>query len=157
MDALELLGNIEQLDIVKVAGEALAECTEEFVNLNREQLLEGLLSTGHEITPSYFEDPFFKTPEAAKRYSDWKDQITPNPKRSKGTPNLFIIGSFHQSISMEVKEGEYEIGSDYKDAESITGKFTENIFGLDEEKRGELIDEKLEEVFFQKSHEELGL
>jgi dihydroorotase len=157
MDALEMIQNLEQLDVKKIAADALDESRSEFIALNREQLLEGRLSTGDDISPSYFEDPYFKTPESAKRYSDWKDKITPHPKRNKGTPNLFIIGSFHQSIGMEVDGDEFEMMSDYKDAGSILSKFSEDIFGLNEEKAEALIDKTLAPTFYEKAHEQLGL
>jgi hypothetical protein len=157
MDALELLENIEALDIETIAGDALRDHQDRYVELNKEQLLEGKLSTGMDITPSYLSDPYFKTPAAAQKYSDWKDKITPNPKRGKGVPNLFIIGSFHNSISMEIKKDSYEILSDYKDAGDIMSKFTENIFGLDEEKAEQLIEEGLADSFYDKAHEQLGI
>jgi hypothetical protein len=156
MDALELLEVIEQLDVTKVATEAFAESTDDYVRLNREQMMEGKTITGDDISPSYFEDPFFKTPEAAKKYSDWKDKITPNPKRKKGVPNLYITGPFHQSLQMEVEKDEYLLSSDYKDAESILSKF-DDVLGLNDEKREKLIDGKLGETFYDKLHEETGL
>jgi hypothetical protein len=159
MDALELLDTIENLNIKQVAADSLEENKDLFLDLNREQLMEGKLSTGNDISPTYLEDPFFKTREAAQKYSDWKDKITPNPKRKKGVPNLFITGPFHNSLEMEVMKdkGEYEINSTYKDAESIMDTFTTDILGLNDEKMEELIEKKLGETFYDKLHEETGL
>lgn len=156
MDALELLEVIEQLDVKQVAADSLSESKGEFIALNQEQMLEGKTSLGDDISPSYLEDPYFKTKESAQRYSDWKDDITPNPKRKKGVPNLYIIGSFHNSLEMEVKKDEYVLSAGYKDAASILGKF-HDVLGLNDEKREQLIEEKLEPVFFEKLHEETGL
>jgi hypothetical protein len=156
-DALEVLENLEALDITVAASAALSDHTYQFVALNREQLMEGKLSTGQDITPSYFDDPYFKTPEAAKKYSDWKDSITPNQKRKKGTPNLYIIGTYHGSIGMEVKDGEYELKSEYKDAASIERKFSNNIYGLDEENAEKLIEGGLEDSFYDKAKQITGL
>lgn len=157
MDALEFLEVIEKFDVKQPASEAFAECVGDVLTLNQEQLLEGKLSSGEDITPTYFDDPYFKTPEAAKKYSDWKDKITPNPKRKSGTPNLFIIGTFHRSLGLEVEGENYSYVSTFEKEIDIVRKFSEEIYGLSEEKREILIEEKLEELFFDKVHEKLGL
>src|SRR5690349_16298463 len=95
---IDLLENLEAVDIDNAAINALSRHDEDMERLNRKQLLEGKLSTGRDLHPTYLEDPFFKTKEAAQKYSDWKDKITPNPKRKKGVPNLYITGPFHRSI-----------------------------------------------------------
>jgi hypothetical protein len=156
-DALEVLESLESLNIEQAAIEAFQEHKGRYLILNKEQLLEGKLSTGQDLHPLYFNDPFFKTPEAAKRYSDWKDKITPHSKRKKGVPNLYIIGTYHGSIQLEIVGNEYELHSEYKDAASIESKFTNNIYGLNEEKAEEFIEDGMEETFYGKIHEQTGL
>lgn len=156
-DALEVLENLEQLDLDEIASDAFREHSGKVVLLNREQLLEGKLSTGEDLSPTYFNDPYFKTPEAAKRYSEWKDKITPNSKRKKGVPNLFIIGTYHQSIELEVFKDEYEMSSNFKSAASIENKYGLEIYGLNDDKKEELFDDGLEDTLFEKINEKTGL
>lgn len=157
MDSLEVLDRIQSMNITEVASQSVAECSELIVEKNRQQLLEGKLSTGQDITPTYFDDPYFKSRESAERYSNWKDKITPNPKRKKGTPNLFIIGTYHNSIELEVINNEMIYSSTFIKAQAIETKFSENIYGLTTENKEAVINEKLEDTFYEKAHQITGL
>lgn len=152
-----MISNLEELNVTQLAADALAEHTGNYIRLNKEQLMEGKNRLGEDLSPTYLEDPYFKTPESALRYSKWKDEITPNPKRKKHVPNLFIIGSFQGSIEMDVVKDEFELRATYKDAPSIEAKFTNDIYGLNEEKSGKLIEEGLEDSFYNKSRQQLGI
>ena len=156
-DALEILETIQKLDIVAIAGATISESKDLILAKNREQLLEGKLSTGKDITPSYLDDPYFKSKEAAQRYSDWKDEITPNPKRKKGTPNLIITGPYHRSIDLKVTGEDFEFLSSFKNAKDIEKKFTENVYGLDDDNKEELIDERLNESWQRTVEAQTGL
>jgi hypothetical protein len=137
-----LISNLDKIDLEKVVQEVVTETKDEILHAQREQLLEGKLSTGQDITPSYLEDPYFKSRESAQRYSDWKDKITPNPKRKKGVPNLFIVGTFHNSISVDVTTNSVVFDASFKKPDIIR-KFSENIFGLNPEKAGQYSQEHL--------------
>lgn len=156
-DALDLIETLQNLDVVTIASDTLAEHAELIEEKNREQLMEGKLSTGKDITPSYLDDPYFKSREAAQRYSDWKDQITPHPKRKKGTPNLFITGPFHQSIEFKVTGDEFEFHSSFPKAGDIERKFSEDIYGPGEEKMQEVLDAGMEESWQNKIQAATGL
>lgn len=132
----KLISNLSSVKLENVLQEEIADKSEELLDAQRNQLLEGKLSTGLDITPSYLDDPFFKSRESAQRYSNWKDKITPNPKRKKGTPNLYIIGTLHSSISVALtaKSAVFDLAFKKPD---IISKFTENILGLNEEKAAE--------------------
>ena len=89
---------------VHAYGHVIIENTKEQILIkNKQQLMEGIKGDGNEITPSYLNDPYFKTKESAQRYSNWKDKITPNSKRKSGTPNLYINGFYHNTIEINVK------------------------------------------------------
>jgi hypothetical protein len=156
-DALDLLENLEQLDIAAIASVSLKEKKEDYLALNLEQLMEGKRRDGLDLSPSYFQDPYFRSVAAAQRYSDWKDKITPNSKRKKGVPNLFITGPFHESIGIEIIDQDIDISSSSNMASSIENKFSNDIYGLNEEKSEELIDNGLEDSFDNKIREQLGL
>lgn len=138
---LTVANRIMQLNLEKEVPAIIDRTKEEILAKNREQLLEGRKKDGTELTPSYLNDPYFKTREAAQRYSNWKDKITPNNKRRSGTPNLFIIGSFHNSIKIEVKGDVFDIYSTYPEAGDIENKYTEQIYGLNKENKTAYIAE----------------
>lgn len=135
---LNLIRKFETLNIDKVREDSLREVEPDIIISQREQLLEGKTSKGEDLTPSYFDDPYFKTPESAKRYSDWKDRITPHPLRKSGTPNLFITGVYHSSIDIE----SFRIQGTGDLAEKIRAKYPEAL-GLNPDHLRVLIKEKL--------------
>lgn len=128
-DVLDLIANLQGFEIATIADESLAQTAGEALSLLRQQLYDGKTYTGARITPSYLDDPFFKSKEAAQRYSDWKDKITPNPNRPKGTPNLFIIGTFHNSITARAQAGGLLYTASFRES-PILQKFTTDIYGL---------------------------
>lgn len=136
----ELRNNFKRLQGKEIDLAALAfEENEELIeDLNTDQLYDGKDAKGRDLSPTYLEDPYFKTPEAAQRYSDWKDRITPNPDRKKGVPNLFINGRFHDSISVEVSKKSIKFSSSDSSAFKIESKFTNDIYGTTDESKKEL-------------------
>jgi hypothetical protein len=125
---------LQSLPINDLADESVTETADNYVGLNNEQLYEGKTNDGPDITPGYLDDPFFKTKEAAQAYSDWKDRITPSPKRKKGTPNLFINGFYHSTRKIKVVNGSIQYLSDFPDAPDIEMKF-KNLDGLNPSKK----------------------
>ena len=115
--------------------EALQENEEQLLALNRQQLFEGKDSQGKDLSPTYLEDPYFKTKEAAQRYSDWKDKITPSSKRKSGVPNLYINGMFHNSIDATITVQGITTDSDAPFSSGVEGKFGTVIYGLNDEKK----------------------
>jgi len=138
-----LLQAVEKTSIETVCGSAVNATKEPMLTLNKQQLYDGKTRSGNDLSPTYLEDPYFKSREAAQRYSDWKDEITPNPKRKKGVPNLFIVGAFHNSIGVKVMAGNIEFSSSFPKAQSIEEKFTEGIYGLGGEYKGEYLVKNL--------------
>lgn len=134
-----LLKAVEKIQIQLVCEIAVDQTKENLLSLNRQQMFDGKTETGGDISPSYLEDPYFKSRESAQRYSDWKDKITPNPKRKKGVPNLFIVGTFHDSISIEVAGSSIKFQSSFEKASAIVSKFSGNIYGLGGEYKADYI------------------
>lgn len=124
---------------MEFAAKALEKDKEKILSLNRLQLFEGKDSDGNDLSPTYQEDPYFKTRESAQRYSDWKDKITPNPKRKPGVPNLYINGYFHNSIDASVRVDGIQFDSSFDKASSIENKFGSHIYGLNDESKTELM------------------
>lgn len=155
--ALDMLNNFKAMNLTDVAEEVLNKTSGVALEANKDQLYDGKLSTGEDISPTYLEDPYFKSKEAAQRYSDWKDEITPNPRRKKGVPNLFITGPFYASIQVQAEGGGLAYKSGFPAAPSIESKFSVNIYGLGGEYRSEYLDTALEPEWQQRIEFETGL
>lgn len=130
-----MLQAAQRINLQRLIEDNLTEYSEQYLLLQKEQLYEGKMSTGNDLSPSYFEDPYFKTPAAAARYSAWKDKITPNPKRSQGTPNLFINGFLYSKFIVEVKTEGYLVDNTSETFPSIIMKYGPELVGLDNEKK----------------------
>ncbi|MGN6416147.1 MAG: hypothetical protein ACTHMC_01555 [Pseudobacter sp.] len=141
--AKALLEKYRRVNVEMVTSESVNNTKEEMLELNLEQMMEGKTRTGEDITPSYLDDPYFKSRESAQRYSDWKDEITPNPKRTPGTPNYYINGMYHGTIKITVNGDKIEFNSDFPGARDIERKSGEIIYGLNAEKREEYINASL--------------
>lgn len=114
----------------------MEQTEEEILNLNRNQMYQGLGFDGNPLSPKYSEDPFFKTVESAMRYAEWKQRITPHPKRDIDTPNLFITGVYHGMLKMSVNERTYKIAGTDKNAADIERKF-KTAAGLTDESKAQ--------------------
>lgn len=130
MTIAALKRKFEALNTDVVSQQAVATTAEHIVTENKRQLYDGKLATGADIGPSYLNDPYFKSKESAQRYSNWKDKITPNPKRKKGIPNLYIDGTFYRSIEVKVDVKKIRYGSKTDLGRKIKNKFTGEIYGL---------------------------
>lgn len=129
----------------------MADSVNEYLMYQKDQLYDGKLSTGSDLTPSYFDDPYFKSRESAQRYSDWKDNITPNSRRNRGTPNLFINGYFYSQIYVEPNSEGFMVDSRSDKISSFKAKYGEDMFGLDAEYKMEyapIVLNKLMPKFF---------
>src|ERR1044072_4341163 len=100
MTIRQLYNKVEALDTDAIALESIDETTDEIRNYKITQLLDGKNSTGGDMT-TYMSDPFFRTPEAAAKYSRWKDEISPKSNRKSGVKNYFINGYFYDSIQVK--------------------------------------------------------
>lgn len=105
------------------------ELSYEFVELNKQQLMEGKSSIGDNLRPSYLQDTYFKSIIAATKYKKWKQKITPNPKRNPNAPNLYITGKFHSGFHIKKGGEEFIIDSNDKNTGKIKSKYN-HVFGL---------------------------
>ncbi len=115
--------------LLVIAENAVDQTKELFLEENREQLLDGKNRYGQNLSPTYFDDPYFKSRESAARYSAWKDKITPNANRQSGVPNLYINGRYHNSISAKVVDGKLVVQSSFKAANKIENTYP-GLYGL---------------------------
>lgn len=124
-----LLDKVRQVDLRREVPMIIQYYDLFIENAIRDQLYDGKNSLGEDITPSYLDDPFFKSPEQALAYSKWKDKITPNPNRKTHTPNLFINGYFHSTINLKVTKEEiiYDTNAFGKE---IIAKYGDKLLGM---------------------------
>lgn len=148
-----MIENVRSLDMTEVVIDSFAGLEEKFNEENKAQLFAGKTKTGEDITPSYLNDPYFKSRESAQRYSDWKDKITPNPKRKSGTPNLFINGAYYNTRKVTFNGEVINISSTEQNIES---KY-EGINGLGGEFKMEFIDQNLQPAFMVQIRKRIGL
>lgn len=91
----------------------MKENEQDLNDVNLEQIYSGKDNKGENLRPSYLEDPYWNTHkfrgqtglQAAQAYSNWKDEITPNPLRNPGYPNLFINGYYHSKRRVLISPG----------------------------------------------------
>lgn len=121
----------------------------------REQLYSGVDGRGAYLSPDYSSDPWFQSHRAGyyddnagmfvscylhpERYIEWKQRITP-PQASErlglaprptGVPNLFIVGTFHMSITAHATGQGVQIGTEgWDEGPSVESKYGSQIFAL---------------------------
>jgi hypothetical protein len=111
------------------------------LDINRDQMLQGRDADGNLLAPTYTNDPYFKTPEAAGRYSKMKyilEVVHRNRIRNAelygekptDVPNLIVTGPFQNNMFIRVTKSSYEIGSTYGDANDINSKYKNRVFGI---------------------------
>jgi hypothetical protein len=100
MNVLELRNRLLSLNIHEKCVELNKKHADEFLQANKNQMWDGQNPDGSDISPSYLDDPYFKTRKAAMAYANWKFKLTPNSKRNKYAPNLFINGFFYNTLKL---------------------------------------------------------
>lgn len=126
---------------------SLEQTKDALLDQNRDQLYDGKTRDGKDLSPTYLEDPYFKTREAAQAYSDWKDRITPNSIRKPGVPNLFINGYLYNSIGVKISGQNVFYSASASFGNEVEQKFTDKIYGLGGVYKMEYLKESLGPVF----------
>lgn len=105
----------ERLDSLgDVISKELSNRQYDLLDLQKDQLLFGRDRQGDILTPTYTDDPYFKSRKQAEYYRDKKrklqgahDAMIKNkklyPKKGDNTPNLIVTGTlFHDTITLSV-------------------------------------------------------
>jgi hypothetical protein len=133
----EMQRRLKGFDLITEVADSVDETKEAMLHLNRQQLLRGLDKEGKYLSPKYSEDPWFKSKESAKRYAAWKKKIEPEKTdRPEDVPNLYIVGTFHSLIKIDVGASEYVFSNTASFASGVEGKF-KDIYGLTSESKSE--------------------
>jgi len=150
-----LYNKVAAIDTDAIAFESIDETTSEIRDYQLKQLLDGKNSTGSDMT-SYLTDPYFRTPEAAAKYSKWKDEISPKSNRKSGVKNYFINGYFYNSIEVKRAGDRIVTASAVPLGQKIEAK-EPYIFGLSPQSKSEFIPLVLRPRFNAKLSALLGL
>ena len=105
----------ERLDSLdNVITKELANRQYDLLDLQKDQLLFGRDRQGDILTPTYTDDPYFKSRKQAEYYRDKKRKLQGAhdakiknkklyPKKGDNTPNLIVTGTlFHDTITLSV-------------------------------------------------------
>lgn len=123
------------------------KCMDENKNIIRdsiqEQLFSGIDGTDRCLTPTYDNDPYFNEPgpwqNKPEKYKRWKEKITPPissyllnlPPRPTEVPNLFITGTFYDSIRLKKRNADMQVFTEgFIDGPDILKKYGDKIFSL---------------------------
>jgi len=128
--------------IPQTARESANNNQDVLLDLNRDQFLYGRDAEGEVLTPSYSQDPYFETPEAALSYKRKKEAYEAIhkgmrwntavgfPEKDSDTPNLIITGTlFMDYLFINIASDTYEVGSTGIAAPDIERKYGK-IYGL---------------------------
>lgn len=138
MNAFHLLSQrLQSLNLIREIEALMSEDEGLLLELMKDQLYAGLDGDGNSLRPTYQDDPYFKTREAAQRYSDWKDtmfQRTHNDlftRRPPGTPNLIITGGlFYDTLVTEVGNAALIVRSDSPIIRKLESKYGNTLLRL---------------------------
>ncbi len=131
----KVAGSVEE-----IAGKVANDNKGILLSLNRDQLLLGRNTEGNLLTPDYLSDPYFKTPDAAKRYAKMKHGLekehsqrianpTIYPNKPRNTPNLIVTGPFQDGMFITISGSTYNISSTYSETPDIVAKYNDLVFG----------------------------
>lgn len=134
------MSNLEAFDFRKQLEITVNKYADQLADLQLEQWYEGRDRDGEYIRPFYSEDPYFKTEKQAKAYAEWKQRITPNPKRPEDVPNLIINGYFYSTIKPKISGDTFTIFSSDNDLGDKVLEDHPNAAGLSPEKRLEFAE-----------------
>jgi hypothetical protein len=128
MTVAELVRRLKKIDITKIAGDSLQRNSDKVRELNIQQLMQGLNAEGQPLSPKYSDDPYFKSRESALRYARWKKKLF--PETPFDTPNLIIIGTYHNSITAKRMGNQVQFRASATFASSIAAKYGNKELGL---------------------------
>jgi hypothetical protein len=133
----ELREALMSLDIRKKVTELNKSHSKEFLSANKDQMWDGQKPDGSDITPSYLNDPYFKTRKQAEGYANWKMKLSRNPKRNKYAPNLYINGYFYSTLTLNAVDLAIEINDGFgnsvaSDHPGVLGVSQENLRNIAE-------------------------
>ena len=128
----DLLESAQKIDINYLISESLVDSSQEYVRLQREQMLKGLTATGRPIMSSLRREGSPPPEEYSYSYRKYKGKAFPI--------DLYDKGNFQENIFLHTDNAQtFTVDS----ADSKSGKLQEvfgtSIFGLNDQSKSEFI------------------
>lgn len=139
--------NLQMQDGSLVRG-VLREHSQDIMEQQHIQLLEGKGSDGNDLRPYYTEDVkphgYFKTQQTASNYMAWKETLSYpySVTRNSNAPNLYINGRFHSELEVRFEAQVLMIVPSTPYASQIVRKYGIGRFGLSAMKWQVMMNEK---------------
>lgn len=149
-DALDLLEDLEFLNLDNIAIGIMEANDDVMVELNKDQLHQGLNSEGGLIGD-------YKAYRNAV-YAFEKYRMNPEP--GLGNPDLNLSGDHYAAMYAKVRGNDYEQGSTDEKSRKLERKYSEGkagIYGLNEESREILTEKYLRPAWQAQVEKETGL
>ena len=141
----ELLENINQMDLEEISRRSLDQTIDRIADLNREQLKQGITSTGGRLRPY-----------RSRNYAIVKNQMNPLP--GLGNPDFLVTGAFHAKIQAERFGDTIGVHSYDQKAESLEARDgADKIYGLIPENHNLYVEEDLTPVYLKEVRQSLKL
>lgn len=128
--------------VPEVLEKVISDNKDVLLSLNRDQMLLGRDADGNILSPSYLQDPYFKTQEAAQSYARMKYALESSHRsllwtpvqlyqeKDRNTPNLIVTGLFQDGLYITTGGGSFDINSSYIASGDINKKYKGRVFGI---------------------------
>ena len=150
---IDMIDVLKAFDIKATATKITRDNSGHILSGVKNQLWDGQKPDGSDITPSYLDDPFFKSRKQAEAYANWKMKISKNSRRNKYAPNLFINGYFYNTLKVQTKDTAFEVNSSWNE---VGGKYKDAL-GLSLEHGNEIVDEHIRPQWMEAVEKATGL
>lgn len=140
MGLIELNKRLKQLRgglLISYAEDVLRKDVTILLQLQKDQLLAGKKQDGNAL-PSYYQDPFFKSPIKAARYAQFKDKLIFTKvydifgEKEMETPNLIVKGNLvHDRLFVQIGDGTIIFDANSPIRGKLIAKYN-NLFGLNQ-------------------------
>lgn len=140
---LEMSKRFQSLNLDLIYTTVMSNQSEEIVEQNRKQMLEGKTSEGKNIKPKY------KTKSYEKR--------TQNKQRLGGTPDLKLSGDFHADLSLKKENKDFVFKSSLDYVNDFVLPKYDNVLGLEPERQKEFNNETFQPEYVEKIKKHLQI
>ena len=127
----EMLRRIQATNLQDIAGDIIQGKEDAIIQINKDQLMQGLNNKGVLLSPKHSENPWFKKPGAGLRYAEWKKRLF--PETPFDVPNLIVIGVYHRSMTAIRNGNVVTFGATADFAPNIDLTFNNTALGLNED------------------------
>lgn len=140
---LEMSKRFQSLNLDLIYTTVMSNQSEEIVEQNRKQMLEGKTSEGKNIKPKY------KTKSYEKR--------TQNKQRLGGTPDLKLSGGFHADLSLKKENKDFVFKSSLGYVNDFVLPKYKDVLGLEPKRQKEFNEETFKPEYIEKIKKHLQI